>query len=311
MPTLSLCAIMKNESTRIEEFIDRNSEWCDEIVLVDTGSTDDTLKRAANKRVTVWTKPWNNDFSSVRNYGLEKATSDWIVLLDCDEYIDEPFRDVIRKAIDVSTVEHAYCMPIATVQGSQITLTARTSLFRNHPLIRFDGLVHEQVIKSIRKAGFLYATLDAPIYHLPPIGGNEKKKNEFYRSLLKLEVSSDPSNPRVNYFLGMDALTKMADIQLALRYYINGLQGEVSKCEWPVEYILNALSAARLLRSTNPSSSLELLQKALDAKSAFQHDPAVSWIRESNLEVQAMYFDLMIETKRLASLAGRRGSRDG
>lgn len=290
MSTLSLCAIVKDESARIVEFIDRNLEWCDEIVLVDTGSADDTIEKISKKDVILLNKPLNNNFSDARNYGLRRAKSDWIITLDCDEHIDKQFRDLILKSIDAANA-HAFLLPCVTVHGFRINTTYRISLFKNKPSIKYEGLVYEQVSKSVRDAQFPIALLDAPIYHFPHTEGKQKHKNDFYRSLLKLEAINDPSNPRTNYFLAMDALTNKADPESALKYHIQGVKGKVSECAWPVEYIQNALSAARMMRSSNPLYSLEILRNALEIKKTIENEPAPISVRALLLEVEALHFD--------------------
>lgn len=294
MSRLALCAIMKNEGARIERFVDQNLQWCDEIVLVDTGSTDDTVRKLAGRPVTLLSKPWSDDFSSARNYALENAKSDWIISLDCDECVERPFRDLILRTLETATA-YAFDSVVVTVQGSQIIPTHRISIFRNHPLIRYEGIVHEQVVKSVREARLPIAILDAPIYHYPSVE-NQKSKNEFYRSLLESAVSRDPHDPRLNLFLAMDALTKRADVESALRYHIRGIQGEASTCQWPVEYAQNALSAAKLMRARDPSSALRLLHKALDVNQAFENDPITEWLKQTLFEARAMYLDLARES---------------
>lgn len=85
---ISLCMIVKNEASFIAECIQKASPFFDEIHIVDTGSTDDTLDILQKLDCDVYKIDWPNDFSKARNYSISKANNDWILILDADEYIN-------------------------------------------------------------------------------------------------------------------------------------------------------------------------------------------------------------------------------
>ena len=78
--------------------LDSVKDYVDEIVVVDTGSTDNTIEVAKSYGAKVFESPWNNDFSTPRNMALENATGDWIIFLDADEYFAYPNK--VRKALE-------------------------------------------------------------------------------------------------------------------------------------------------------------------------------------------------------------------
>ena len=86
---ISLCMIVKNEEKRLSACINSISEIIDEIIVVDTGSTDDTPQIAQNHGVKLFFHDFNNDFSEVRNISIKHATKDWILFLDADEVLEE------------------------------------------------------------------------------------------------------------------------------------------------------------------------------------------------------------------------------
>ena len=86
---LSLCLIVKNEEEKLENFLLKLKPHVDEIIIVDTGSTDKTKEIALKFTSDVFDFSWNDDFSSARNFSISKATKDWILVLDPDETITE------------------------------------------------------------------------------------------------------------------------------------------------------------------------------------------------------------------------------
>ncbi|RIL09258.1 MAG: glycosyl transferase, partial [Proteobacteria bacterium] len=87
MPSISLCIISKDEEEWIEQCIRSVKPIISEIILVDTGSKDRTVEIAASLGAKIFERPWDDDFSAPRNLSLEKAASDWILVLDADEAI--------------------------------------------------------------------------------------------------------------------------------------------------------------------------------------------------------------------------------
>ena len=86
---LSACTITKNEALNIKRSIDSYKEFVDEIIVVDTGSVDDTVEIAKNAGAKVFNFEWNNDFSAAKNFAIDNCTGDWIIFLDADEWFDK------------------------------------------------------------------------------------------------------------------------------------------------------------------------------------------------------------------------------
>lgn len=86
-PQISLVMIVRNESLRLAHCLESVKNQVDEIIIVDTGSSDDTLLIAKQYTEKVYSYPWNDDFSSARNYALAQVTCDWVLSLDADEQL--------------------------------------------------------------------------------------------------------------------------------------------------------------------------------------------------------------------------------
>ena len=94
---VSLCMIVKNEEHNIARCISSVKDVVDEIVVVDTGSCDNTLTIAQSFGAKVFSCPWEDNFSIPRNVSLEHALGEWILMLDADEQLDQESRAGVRK----------------------------------------------------------------------------------------------------------------------------------------------------------------------------------------------------------------------
>ena len=100
-PSISLCMIVKDEEESLPTCLNSIRDYVDEIIIVDTGSTDSTVEIAKSYNAKVYHHPWENSFSKARNYSLSYATCDWILIMDADEEIEKKdafkLRDVIKN----------------------------------------------------------------------------------------------------------------------------------------------------------------------------------------------------------------------
>ena len=103
MTPVSVCIIAKNEEAHIEECCKRLQPYGFEIVLVDTGSKDRTVELARRYTDRIFSFDWCDDFSAAKNYALSKASHDWILSLDCDEYIETiDTKALLKTALAIS-----------------------------------------------------------------------------------------------------------------------------------------------------------------------------------------------------------------
>lgn len=94
---ISVVILSKNEEENIKRCLE-SVKWCDEIILIDDNSSDRTLEIAKKYKTTIYSHPLNNDFSTQRNFGLSKATNEWILFVDSDEVISDPLAYEISNA---------------------------------------------------------------------------------------------------------------------------------------------------------------------------------------------------------------------
>lgn len=148
---VSLCMIVKNEERSLPSCLNSVRGAVDEVIVVDTGSTDQTVQLARQQGAAVIPFNWCDDFAAARNRGLAAATGDWILFLDADEILDDKARVELplwstQKGVDGFFLQiHNY-----TGNGSGgVTINPVLRMFRNHPEHRFSGRIHEQIAESI------------------------------------------------------------------------------------------------------------------------------------------------------------------
>ncbi len=94
---ITLCMIVKNEEKKLRACLESFHDLCSKIVIIDTGSTDATKTIAASFGAEVFDFSWADDFSTARNFALEKVTTDWTMMVDADDVLDELAREELRK----------------------------------------------------------------------------------------------------------------------------------------------------------------------------------------------------------------------
>jgi tetratricopeptide (TPR) repeat protein len=146
--SLSLCMIVKNEADALGDCLKTVRDVVDEIVILDTGSTDRTVAIAEEFGAIVGHYVWNQDFAAARNEALKLVTKDWILVLDADEQLNPKAVDAINMAIaDPDTlVVNLMRYEIGAAQ-SPYSLVSR--LFRRHPQLKFDRPYHAMIDDSV------------------------------------------------------------------------------------------------------------------------------------------------------------------
>lgn len=188
MPTISLCMIVKNEERHIMQCLNSVQGLVDEIIIVDTGSTDFTKEIALRYTDKIYDYKWNKDFSAARNYSLEHATGDYILVLDADEYIEGlDLRSLTKSGLDYYLMRIKNFLPQNEVVSHQAV-----RLFRNCLDIRFKGRIHESILsEGMQLKGVV---TDLTIYHSGYLEDNFKEKDKHKRNieLLKLQLIQEP-----------------------------------------------------------------------------------------------------------------------
>lgn len=143
-PSLGLAMIMKNEAVNLSRSLAPIADFVDEMVVVDTGSSDQSRELASGLGARVLEFAWIDDFSAARNYGLAAATTDFIFWLDADNSISPEGLSEFRRFLRKGGETILWATEVVIPQGDRIW---QKRVFPNKPeLVRFEGRVHEQLV---------------------------------------------------------------------------------------------------------------------------------------------------------------------
>ena len=199
-PTLSACLIVKNEEKLLPRCLDSIRDLVDEIIVVDTGSEDNTPEIARQYSCTIHHFPWQGDFSSARNASLQRATQDWILVIDADEELrpEEPWK--IRRYISQPEAQaisiSVYNLSPETGVVSSFLPSIR--LFRRSLDLRYYGVVHNRLeVPSEVTAMRTDIKLLHYGYDLTPEQLEPKKERTRY--LLERQLAENPDDVYANF----------------------------------------------------------------------------------------------------------------
>ncbi len=213
---LSLCMIVKNEEDFIGRAISSVREIVDDIVVVDTGSTDSTVEIARKFNARIFPFKWSNNFSEAKNFSISQATGEWILVLDADEIVAK--RDIqtlleltgSEDYFGYSLITRTYCEkanlvgwmpnPMDYEEGtghSGFYPSPLVRMFRSDPRIRYTGRIHELIEVSINQHGLPVKRTDIPIHHFGMTRGENHFHNKLmhYAELEEMRGREFPQNP--------------------------------------------------------------------------------------------------------------------
>ena len=193
MITLSGIMIVKNEEKVIRDSIESFLPFLDELIIVDTGSSDNTINIAKEYTNNVHTIEWIDNFSYARNKAIDLVTKDYFIWFDADDYIEKKDQDKIKVLKEQIKDENMILLPY---KCSESFSYYRERIIKKSPLNTFEGIVHE----TIPLRGKLrYENI--PIIH-KKIGGHSNRNLLIYENLLKRR----PLKTRELYYYGNELL---------------------------------------------------------------------------------------------------------
>lgn len=197
---VSACLIVKNEEANLERCLASLKGRVDQIVVVDTGSTDRTVEIAQTYGATIGFFEWCGDFAAARNASLDLATQPWILWIDADEELTPDALPQLQRA-QLFPFYASYVCAIHNMDGEgmdhEVFIHKCDRLFQNHPLIRFEGRIHEGLGTGITATGLYIRSLYSLVikhYGYSPEQMLLKAKDERNRVLIEESLAEDPTN---------------------------------------------------------------------------------------------------------------------
>jgi len=220
---ISVCIITKNEESHLEQCLKHLKPTGFEIVVVDTGSTDNSVEIAKKYTESVYRFEWCDDFSAARNYSIAKASNDIILVLDTDEYLEKYDLRQLEYLI-VTNPDKVGRIDIINEyisDGNVMINNDKVTRLFDRRRYHFEGRIHEQIVKIIDD-GSPNKAYNAPlkIRHYGYVGSEEARKKKASRniSLLKSELEKNPSDPYIMYQIGKSYFY-IQDYENAVAYF--------------------------------------------------------------------------------------------
>lgn len=257
---ISLCMIVKNEEAVLDKCLRSIMSYVDEIIIVDTGSSDNTREIAEKYTDKIFEFPWCDDFSKARNYSISKATNDWILVLDADEVLvswDKPLIEAYYKD-NADTVGRIKIINITDdIDGGIKRTTDYVSRFFNRKAFHYEGIVHEQIT---RKDSLTYDKefIGISVEHTGYTPEVLQSKNKIERNigLLQNAISLNKDDPYLYYQLGKSYYLQR-EFKKTIEAFSKALECDKGSCEEYLEDIIETYGYC-LLNTGKYADALEL-----------------------------------------------------
>jgi glycosyltransferase involved in cell wall biosynthesis len=267
---ISLCIITKNNQETIESCINSVTDIAGEIIVADTGSSDNTKEIAKKLGAGVYDFKWNNNFSEAKNFAVSKAKGEWILALDADETIAKQDSGKIKSLAETkdflgfSLIQRNYRNGIGffssvsckddEYEESRVAncfIPRRiVRMFRNDPLIKFEGAVHDSPELSILKIGKILDT-QIPIHHFGMLS-RTLDRTQMYIDIEKKNIRDD----YFQYYQIAIQLHEIGEVKEALEFL------DKSLAKNPDFYLAWLEKGIIFLRQNRIQEALEALKKA-------------------------------------------------
>lgn len=276
-PTVSLTMIVRNEEKNLADCLRPIADLFDEIIVVDTGSTERTKEIALQAGAKVFDFPWVDSFAAARNESLRHATGQWIFWMDADDRIDE---DNCRKLRELfARLPHGqmvcYDMKVACVpqeEGDSPMVVDHVRLFPNHPSIRWQYRVHEQILGAVRSQGGTVEFTDIVIRHVGYCDKVvHKRKGERNLRLLQMDNEVHPDDPYILFNLG-SALQEFGRLDESIQMCRRSLE-----LSHPSDSIVRKLYADICQSQRLLGDNQAALKTCQDGRAYYPHDVDLLW----------------------------------
>ncbi|MDZ7282761.1 glycosyltransferase [Sphingomonas sanguinis] len=232
-PSIAATLIVRNEARCLARCLDSITPWVDRIVVLDTGSTDDSVAIAQAAGAEVHHLPWPDSFSIARNHLLDLADSDWSLMLDADEWLmtgGEALRDWCNGPARLGRV----CIHNQHDDGETATRSWITRLIPRGA--RYEGRVHEQVASPLPRVA-----LPVHLGHDGYLAAQIAPKRHRNHMLLQRDLAEQPDDPYLHYQIARDARMR-DDLDSACTHFAQALALTPTQANWRHELVWTAIT---------------------------------------------------------------------
>lgn len=262
-PTISLCMMVKNEEKRLPTALKSAAAWVDEIIVVDTGSTDSTLQIAQGFGAKIFHHPWEHSFAKHRNQTIGYATGDWLLILDADEEIDPATAHWLHRVVFDPEVNVFFFELLNQLKDGGESFILHPRLFRSGLGFHYEGQVHNRPV-------FEGPAAKAPVrlihYGYAEDPETMERKHQRRLAMIRNWVDQEPDNYIARAYLSHTLLEKADTLDQAAKEGQKSLEQALEQGAPPINLpriyypLLTALAAL--------GHDEEVLQHALDCQKA-------------------------------------------
>lgn len=310
MKQLSVCLIVKDEENLLPRCLESVQGLADEIIIVDTGSSDRTKQIAAQYTDLIYDFEWKNDFAAARNESLRHATSKWILVLDADEYLSiDEHRDWKAFLNNEKVASHlAYTLPVINFTGTkeyddEITTSPVTRLFPNHKGIYFERPIHEQLTRGDNREIF-HKKINLHIFHTGYQTNRVEEKNKHERNMAIFNQMKDSGQmSHYDWFTLGNQYRYAKEEEQALECYEKALAGSNTSLAWYSHCLIGLITL--YYKQDKLAQSWDLTESKLSQYKEYAEYHTIKGIHYETLgffeEAIASYLDAIAVGERRAS----------
>jgi Flp pilus assembly protein TadD len=236
--------IVKNEEANLAACLRPVCGLVDEIVVVDTGSSDRTKDIARELGARLFDFPWCDDFSAARNESLSRARGDWAFWLDADDRVDDANVQKLARLLAALAEPAAYYMTVLGDDSWRCAGIPHLRLFKLAADVRWQYRVHEQILPALRRRGYPLRSTDVVIRHTgycsAEVMGRKWERN---LRLLLMDTAQHPDDPPVLFHLGMtySLLGRHAEAVPLLQGVLQPLGPHNPEARFVIGYLVDSL----------------------------------------------------------------------
>jgi len=222
---LSLCMIVKDEETSLPACLESVKDVVDEIIIVDTGSTDQTINIAQTFGANIHKFSWCDDFSAARNESIKYAKGKWILWMDADEQLEDNSKYELRKLVTRSNHPAGVSLILKNISSKNVSFGTAYRMFSNFHGIQFKNPIHEQVSYSLRKnkANILNSNIVINHFGYDETKFDQKKKRDRNLPILIKMATDEPDGYFPQFLLGQHYASDLIQKDKAIFHFQNFL----------------------------------------------------------------------------------------